>query len=349
MSRIAVTTGAVLVGALALALPAGAGATPTTSGFSAGAVAGQSPFDAPGVGSQAYGAYKLFRHAPHWRRGRIRYYNAAKENRLAVREAVKAWNTSGAKVRFVAVPRRRARLVIQYWPKSRGCVPLGYAVTGAPSARSAPRAKVVISRPYPEISACSRWALELVTAHELGHVLGLDHEKHKCALMNTQIDILTPALCPPQPEWRWRCRVLEPDDVKGAVRLYGGHVKPRPQPVCDLVSPPRIVTDLKASVSEPGSVDVSFGRTTSSDVPPHMLGGPVGGYVAEVGDEGAGCPSQTTDQSGSPWTVPVGGVQRDSLVYADGGHHCIAVWSVDPVGRLSPPATLSLDLPPSEP
>ncbi len=39
--------------------------------------------------------------------------------------------------------------------------------------------------------------------------------------------------CEPEPDWQYRCRVLERDDVLGAVRRYGGTARPvRVQPFC---------------------------------------------------------------------------------------------------------------------
>ena len=59
-------------------------------------------------------------------------------------------------------------------------------------------------------------------AHEMGHVLGLEHVLHICALMTPS----TYVSCKPEwPSnlWQWRCRVLQKDDLAGAARRYGGN------------------------------------------------------------------------------------------------------------------------------
>ena len=63
-------------------------------------------------------------------------------------------------------------------------------------------------------------------AHELGHVLGLDHEDRFCATMNSYLLDGHPEYCPAAPAGKWICRLLRTDDVRGAVRLYGGTVRP---------------------------------------------------------------------------------------------------------------------------
>jgi hypothetical protein len=75
-------------------------------------------------------------------------------------------------------------------------------------------------------SGQDRYVMALVTAHELGHVLGLDHEDDVCATMNSHLDVDHPEQCPAPPPGTWVCRLLRADDVRGAVSLYGGSVRP---------------------------------------------------------------------------------------------------------------------------
>ena len=49
-----------------------------------------------------------------WPAGVVPYYNAAYDQAWAVNQAVNAWNTSGARVRFVPVSRGSAKLVIEH-------------------------------------------------------------------------------------------------------------------------------------------------------------------------------------------------------------------------------------------
>jgi len=68
--------------------------------------------------------------------------------------------------------------------------------------------------------------MTLVLAHELGHVLGLDHEDRFCATMNSYLLDGHPEYCSAAPAGKWICRLLRTDDVRGAVSLYGGTVRP---------------------------------------------------------------------------------------------------------------------------
>jgi hypothetical protein len=67
--------------------------------------------------------------------------------------------------------------------------------------------------------------MALIVAHELGHVLGLDHESGTCATMNPSVANDHTTRCPAPPAGTWTCRLLQPDDVRGAVSLYGGTVR----------------------------------------------------------------------------------------------------------------------------
>ena len=71
-----------------------------------------------------------------------------------------------------------------------------------------------------------RYTMALVVTHEFGHVLGLDHEDRTCATMNTYLVDNHPEQCPAAPPGMWVCRLLRADDVRGAVSLYGGTVRP---------------------------------------------------------------------------------------------------------------------------
>ena len=85
-----------------------------------GAPAAEIPFDAR---VPAPAAQTSFRRAPwRWPGRRIGYFNAARDNAGAVRAAVRMWNRSGTRLRFVRRPLRRAGVVIRYWP-SQSCVP----------------------------------------------------------------------------------------------------------------------------------------------------------------------------------------------------------------------------------
>lgn len=143
---------------------------------------------------------------------RIPYFNASGA-KWHVAQAVKAWNSSGARVRFVPVPRRRAKVIIvdSRGPRSdflvSGFASVGYVYPGG--------SRVQLSRlAHPRRP---HYSMAGVATHELGHVLGLGHSDNRCATMNTSV---------------WgscrgmrACRLLQSDDIRGAIQLYGGRLR----------------------------------------------------------------------------------------------------------------------------
>ena len=150
-----------------------------------------------------------------WQGSTITYYNEVPAYTWAVDTAAYAWNTSGAHVRFLKSSRHDAKVLLGVqWFK-----PLGDARPAIRNGRIY-NAKVGIQ------NGLDRYTMAIVIAHELGHVLGLGHETHVCATMNPTLDIDHPEQCPAPPAGMWVCRLLRADDVRGAVRLYGGTVRP---------------------------------------------------------------------------------------------------------------------------
>ena len=159
------------------------------------------------------GAYQL--EGGRWPKATITYFNEVPAYAWAVDSAAYAWNTSGARVQFVKSSRRDAKVLVGIrWFKAAG---------DANVLRSNGRfvsAKVGIQ------SGQDRYTMALVVAHELGHVLGLGHEDRVCATMNSYLVDGHTEHCAAAPEGMWVCRLLRADDVRGAVRLYGGSVRP---------------------------------------------------------------------------------------------------------------------------
>ena len=150
-----------------------------------------------------------------WPTATITYYNEVPAYAWAVDTAAYAWNTSGARVRFVKGSRRDAKVLVGIrWYKIAGD-----AYVQRTNGRFV-SAKVGIQ------SGQDRYTMALVVAHELGHVLGLDHEDRICATMNSYLVENHTEHCSAAPEGMWVCRLLRADDVRGAVRLYGGTTRP---------------------------------------------------------------------------------------------------------------------------
>jgi hypothetical protein len=150
-----------------------------------------------------------------WPTTTITYYNEVPAYSWAVDTAAYAWNTSGVRVRFLKTSRRDAKVLVGIrWFTAAGDANVQRAngrFTGA---------RVGIQ------SGQDRYTMALVVAHEFGHVLGLAHEDRTCATMNTYLEGNHPKHCPAPPPDKWVCRLLRADDVRGAVSLYGGTVRP---------------------------------------------------------------------------------------------------------------------------
>ena len=159
------------------------------------------------------GAYRL--EGGRWPTTTIRYFNEVPAYTWAVDTAAFAWNSSGARVRLLKSSRRDANVLVGIrWFNAAGDAQIqrrNGRIVGA---------KVGIQ------SGQDRYTMALVTAHEFGHVLGLDHEDRLCATMNTYIAGNHSAHCGAPPAGMWVCRLLRADDVRGAVSLYGGSVRP---------------------------------------------------------------------------------------------------------------------------
>ena len=159
------------------------------------------------------GAYRL--EGGRWPTTTITYYNEVPAYAWAVDSAAFAWNSSGARVRFLKSSRRDAKVLLGIrWFKIAG------------EARLQRLNGRIVAAQVGIRSGQDRYTMALVVAHEFGHVLGLDHEDRTCATMNSYLVNNGPEHCPAAPEGMWVCRLLRTDDVRGAVSLYGGTVKP---------------------------------------------------------------------------------------------------------------------------
>ena len=159
------------------------------------------------------GAYRL--EGGRWPTSTIRYYNEVPAYTWAVDTAAYAWNTSGARVQFLKSSRSDADVLLGIrWFKIAGEARI-HRLDGR-----------IVAAQVGIRSGQDRYVMALVTAHELGHVLGLDHDDSVCATMNSRLDVDHPEHCPAPPPGMWVCRLLRADDVRGAVRLYGGTVRP---------------------------------------------------------------------------------------------------------------------------
>ncbi len=250
--------------------------------------------------------------------------------------AVAAWNASGAKVRFVAVPAAQAELVIS---DSEACPPAtGGGVTrlGEATIGYGPAAHVHIYRSDGSSQLCNPYTTANTVAHELGHVLGLDHETRVCTTMNPVGGWRGPQLCR-VPFWQWHCRLLEADDVAGAVALYGGAPRPLPAAGCDLYPQPAAPRLTLIAYAARGSLEVSFRRPAATAALPAFLldqRGPES--YATAFTPGRACTADPARQPHYRWRAAAGAVQSGNVHYDRLGISCLQLWAFDGLGRPSP-------------
>lgn len=138
----------------------------------------------------------------YWSDPTITYRADTERDRVAALYAARAWNRSGAGIRF-----RRTNGRADVSVRTSGAACGGVAVLGGR------RAEVRLGR-------CRADLTKLVAAHEFGHVLGFGHERRRCALMNTSFDQTgTPLLCNRRPVSFWLADPLRADDERGARAL----------------------------------------------------------------------------------------------------------------------------------
>jgi hypothetical protein len=165
-------------------------------------------------------AYRL--EGGRWPTRTITYFTDTPAYAWSVDTAAYAWNTSGARIQFVRSSRANAKVLVGIrWYKKAG------------DARVQRFGDRFVSAQIGIQTGHDRYEMALIVAHELGHVLGLDHVYGSCATMNPSVGEDHTTWCPAPPSGSWTCRLLQPDDVRGAVRLYGGAVRAwRGSPFC---------------------------------------------------------------------------------------------------------------------
>ena len=289
-----------------------------------------------------------------WPGGVIRYYNADPGMKTEVAAATKAWNTSGAHVHFIAVPRSRAQVLIVGWPKHafKGSE-AGFGTLGAvpPGGMAVDpwghlvRGSHVWLQPVNVATGLNASTMTMVATHELGHVLGLNHST-RCATM----DATFVALCKPPPHlWQFICRQLQPDDVAGAIHLYGGRARALgAQRYCSYVPVPGPATGLTASVLGLGGYATAHSARLSWHVP---NGVPFNtsptkrsiGYDEVFGGAGH-CTAASADEL-TVFQAKPGAINHTTVQPTSPGRWCFTVRILDIYQRPSAQATIWVNIP----
>jgi hypothetical protein len=273
-----------------------------------------------------------YRHLPaRWGKRTLVYANTAATYRAEVAAAVRAWNRSGVRFRWKAGPRRRADVVIRI---TRNLPVAGLATSSYAGGRFLSPAKIELRadlRRYGASPPEQRFTATAVIAHEMGHVMGLDHDNRRCATMN----IPHQAACArPEQPWRYRCRVVERDDVRGAVRLYGGRPRASGPATCDAVAAP----------GRPGELSVAAGAFGEARVSWRMPAGGVQGVRVLRGTDS--CPTGAADDTAE--VVHEGpaaaGTRQEIADHPPApGRYCYAVVALAALQRPGPAAAVAYE------
>lgn len=298
-----------------------------------------------------------------WPGKTITYFDGSRD-KAAVARAVAAWNRSGVGIRFVRTySRTRAQLVIRNTRAVPGGCGTGYATLGYPG-RGRQAQLGILHAASPRDQGCAWPGQTLVVAHELGHVLGLGHVDSRCSLMNSShVGGVAPRRC--YGGWSmenvlertatWRCRILEPADVRAVLRRYGGTRRPvRANPWCDLFRRLDAPSGLAATWdADAQRVNLQLVRPATKPVPSFLAARAAMPHAFEIYRAKGACVTShrgfaqpSTDVIYRPWSAVVGAAETVMETQLEAGSWCWSAWARDALGKPSAgPVTATLEVP----
>jgi hypothetical protein len=271
-------------------------------------------------------AYVLFGGVPKLRT--YTYSSSAKEYKAEIKAAARAWNRSGVRVRWVASRHPRVPIRISRSIPSAGLATFTYG--GGRGFRGLIQLQPGLKKNQPS-PVHGRALATGIIVHEMGHIMGLNHEDRRCAIMNS----LLWQMCKREPEsWKYHCRPFERDDLRGLLRRFGGRARHLGPLFCDAEAQPAAPTGLTVTAGPTGA-QIAFKAPSGTvqmvrvlrrrDVCPAGVEDKAAEFVA-IEDLKPGEAKTLTD---------------DSLYSA--GHYCYAVFAVGKLGRPGKIATAQFD------
>jgi hypothetical protein len=274
---------------------------------------------------------------------RVTYFNMDRRYAWSVDQAASVWNHSGANIRFVRVSSQRAAKIVM-GPGS-GAIPGEPPGTPAVSLLHYTHQGIEILPAAIVITDQTRdkYNMATVIAHEFGHVLGLAHNRG-CSLMNPSFS------CETAPAGFWYCRILQADDVRGVVKLYGGKVHLRTPATCPrddiptALVPPTALGLQHVAGESPFVVHLTWTNVNSARL-----------RTVAIAYSTGSCPTVAHAPGQQTFEVPAqspGMVQSSpvALFAPQPGHYCFVAFSEDSAGAsgaASAPAFYDLPAPTS--
>ncbi len=242
--------------------------------------------------------------------------------------AIAAWNSTGMRVLLVPAPSPQANIQIRAFRHGTG----GVACVGVAGSTGAPgdgSGRLMAAEVRVATGCRPQGLFQQITAHEIGHALGLGHENRHCSTMVSSHGV-GERRC--GTAWLRRCRVVQPDDIHGVVRYYGGRaasVTRTTRAACTDRAP--AAPGALAVVPDPAGTVATASLWARGS----------GGRAIIVGRRKGACPASPIDRNGTYFYAAAGVPLVPAFAaQATPGSWCYRLWRVSAGGRWSHPRTV---------